>query len=119
MLIRYFHRPLVWFALVAALVFGAFVLGAVGQAHAGSEYEGLLLPNLVATPPDNASIETSYDEGGLRKETVPAELLLRFNGYVHNDGEGALDFEGSRQAPKIQSPSVKEEIVHREEELEQ
>jgi len=117
MLIRYFHRPLVWFALVVTLVLGTFVLGTVGQAHAVSKYEGLLLPNLVATPPDHASIETSYDEGGLRKGAVPAELLLRFNGYVHNDGQGALDFRGSRQAPEIKSAAVEKEVENREAEL--
>jgi Lysyl oxidase/Bacterial Ig domain len=65
------------------------------EAHASSPTPQL--PNLVADPPDNVSIAVS-------KETVtgePAEekLLLRFNGYLHNKGPGALDFRGKRTAP--------------------
>ncbi len=110
------HRSLPWLTLPGALALGILLLGVIGPARAAGGSEGLL-PNLVATPPDNASIETSYDEGGLRHENVPAELLLRFNGYVHNDGQGALDFRGSRQAPEINSSAVEKEVENREEEL--
>jgi hypothetical protein len=106
---------MLWLVLAGALALGMQLFGVIRQAHASSS-KGPLLPNLVATPPDNASIETSYDEGGLRKENVPAELLLRFNGYIHNDGEGALDFRGSRKAPEVKS-TVAKEVERREAEL--
>ena len=38
--------------------------------------------------PDNATLVTSSAEGSTR-------LLLRFNGYLHNDGPGALDIRPS------------------------
>jgi hypothetical protein len=56
------------------------------------------LPNLVADPPNNVALETSTTEGGL-KGSGEAKLLLRFNGYLHNVGPGALDFRGSRSSP--------------------
>jgi hypothetical protein len=43
------------------------------------------------------SLETSTTEGGLKASGEP-ELLLRFNGYIHNVGPGALDFRGSRSS---------------------
>jgi Lysyl oxidase/Bacterial Ig domain len=55
------------------------------------------LPDLVVDEPDYVSLSVS--------ETTPtggpaeAKLLLRFNGYLHNKGPGALDFRGSRTAP--------------------
>jgi hypothetical protein len=113
---RTIYRSVLRLALAGALVLGMLLLGVIREAHASGS-EGPLLPNLVATPPDNASIETSDNEGGLSGgKTVPAELLLRFNGYVHNDGKGALDFRGSRSAPAISAP-VKKEIEQREKEL--
>jgi Lysyl oxidase/Bacterial Ig domain len=115
MLIRYFHRPIVWVALVLAVVPGTVVLGAIGQAHASGELEGLLLPNLVADPPDNVSEETSTTDGGL-SEPGEARLLLRFNGYVHNDGTGALDVQGERGAPTT-SMTAAAEVKRREKEL--
>lgn len=42
---------------------------------------------------------------------VTPELLLRFNGYIHNIGPGALDSRGSRQAPNV-SPETTEEVEH-------
>jgi hypothetical protein len=117
LLSRPIYRSLAWLALVGALALGMLLLGVIREAHATGS-EGPLLPNLIATPPDNASIETSDNEGGLSGgKKVPAELLLRFNGYVHNDGKGALEFRGSRSAPVINSPQVKKEIEQREEEL--
>jgi hypothetical protein len=55
------------------------------------------LPNLVADPPAGISLETSTTEGGLKK-TGTAQLLLRFNGYIHNLGPGPVDFRGSRSS---------------------
>jgi hypothetical protein len=53
------------------------------------------LPNIVADPPNNVTLETSTTEGGL-KGSGEAKLLLRFNGYIHNVGPGALDIRGWR-----------------------
>jgi hypothetical protein len=107
MLIRYLHRPITWSALAVVVVPGILLLGTARQAHAGSEPPGLL-PNLVADPPDNVSFETSHNEGGLSNTEGEAELLLRFNGYVHNDGRGALDVRGSRAAPTMGSGAAME-----------
>jgi hypothetical protein len=57
-----------------------------------------LLPNLVADPPNNVTLETSSTEGGLKSSGEP-KLLLRFNGYIHNVGPGALEFRGYRNSP--------------------
>ncbi len=79
--------------LTAGVLAGAALLwtGSPHEAHASGS--AALLPNLVADPPDNATLVTSSTEGGAR-------LLLRFNGYVHNAGPGALDIRGTRAAPK-------------------
>jgi Lysyl oxidase/Bacterial Ig domain len=96
-----------WLALVVVLVLGLVFLGVIRQAGASSP-KGLL-PNLIADPPDNISIETSRDEGGLSKASGQAKLLLRFNGYVHNAGSGALDIRGSRNEPAV-SPETEREV---------
>jgi hypothetical protein len=103
-------RPVGLFVFVVVLVFGVLLLGTVGQigqAHASGP-EPPLLPNLVADPPDNISLETSQHEGGLSEKKVTPELLLRFNGYIHNDGSGPLDFRGEREAPKVSRETEKE-----------
>jgi hypothetical protein len=69
------------------------------EAHASGTQS--LLPNLVADPPDNATLVTSSAEGATR-------LLLRFNGYVHNAGPGALDIRGSRERPTVAGRSTNE-----------
>ncbi len=76
--------------LVCAILAGAWLTLAPRALAAEA-----LLPNLIADPPTGISLETSTTEGGLKKE-VPAQLLLRFNGYIHNLGPGAVDFRGSR-----------------------
>lgn len=79
----------------------AVVLAAtLRQAHAAATEP--ILPNLVADPPDGAELTTDSSAG-------PPQLLLRFNGYVHNVGPGALDFRGSREAPKV-SRQTEEEV---------
>jgi len=53
---------------------------------------GALLPDLVADPPDSPEFNVysaGYDNSA---------LLLRFNGYVHNAGDGPLDIQGNPQA---------------------
>jgi hypothetical protein len=87
-------------ALLSALALGTSVLCALlllvtAQAHAA---EAGLLPNIVADSPTNVTLETSTTEGGLKAAGEP-KLLLRFNGYIHNVGPGALDFRGSRTSP--------------------
>src|ERR1700727_1899137 len=107
--IAHLYRPLAGLALVAVLALGLFLAGSTLQAHAsGSEP---LLPNLVANPPDNVSFETRQTDGGVSGTKVTPELLLRFNGYIHNVGPGALDFRGSREAPKV-SKKTTEEVEH-------
>src|SRR3954471_6930071 len=66
-------------ALVAAL------LAPVGSATASD-----LLPDLVADPPSGSYLEI-HDYGNGQQD-----LLLRFDGYVHNAGQGALDVRGTR-----------------------
>jgi Lysyl oxidase/Bacterial Ig domain len=88
-------------ALLLGLILAATNLQAF-QAHASSSEP--LLPNLVADPPDNTSLATDSSTG-------TAKLLLRFNGYVHNIGPGALDFRGTREAPKV-SQKTTEEVEH-------
>ena len=65
------------------------------------------LPNLVADPPSSVILETSTTEDGLTKEGE-AKLLLRFTGYVHNKGPGAVDFRGRREAPKVSQQTTEE-----------
>jgi hypothetical protein len=109
------YRSIAGLALVIALAAGLlFLVGSRSQAHASSPAP--LLPNLVADPPDNASFETSTNEGGLSGTKITPELLLRFNGYVHNAGPGALDFRGEREAPKVSKATTEEVERHREKE---
>jgi len=83
-------RTIIGLAVVSLAALALLWAGAMREAHASGPAG--LLPNLVADPPDNAVLVTSITEGSTR-------LLLRFNGYVHNDGPGALDIRGSRAAP--------------------
>ncbi len=62
-----------------------------------------LLPDVVADAPNNISLGISEETP--TGEPAPAELLLRFNGYVHNIGPGALDFRGSRGTPDPSEPA--------------
>jgi hypothetical protein len=92
---------------VAAVVLAGAALLWTGSPHAAhASGSGALLPNLVADPPDGATLVTSSTEAGAR-------LLLRFNGYLHNAGPGALDIRGSRAAPKaagIDANELTEEV---------
>ncbi len=80
----------------AAAVLLLVLTGLLGSG-AGARAATPQLPNLVADPPNNVFLETSTTEGGLKPEGE-AKLLLRFNGYIHNVGPGALDFRGSRSS---------------------
>jgi hypothetical protein len=90
------RSPVRW--LAAAVLVCGLVLAAVVRHPAHASAPTPLLANLVADPPDNVSLGVS-SETPTGEPTTPA-LLLRFNGYVHNVGPGALDFRGSREAPK-------------------
>ena len=113
--IRNLPRCLGWLGVAVVLTIGLFSVYALREAHAAGEEA--LLPNLVADPPDNVSLETSSTEGGL-KPYGEARLLLRFNGYVHNIGPGALDFRGSREKPK-ETKATEEEVQRAGEEEEE
>jgi hypothetical protein len=82
--------------------------GVIFQADASSPEP--LLPNLVADPPDNVSLTTNSSAG-------TTQLLLRFDGYVHNVGPGALDFRGAREAPKVSQKTSEEVEYARQHEL--
>jgi hypothetical protein len=97
---RSYLRP----TLALALALAGLLVGVLRSAH-GSEPTKPLLPNLVADPPDNMSLASESEgvEGG-----SGTQLLLRFNGYVHNIGPGALDIRGSREKPKLSKQTAKE-----------
>ncbi|MCW3068869.1 MAG: lysyl oxidase-like protein [Solirubrobacterales bacterium] len=82
-----------WWALGLAAALGLCLALLAPAARAAEP----LLPNVVADPPNNVTLETSTTEGGL-KGSGEAKLLLRFNGFIHNVGPGALDFRGSRKS---------------------
>jgi hypothetical protein len=77
--------------LSLGLLFGVMLPGLAFAAQP-------LLPNTVADPPNNVTLETSSTEGGLKGSGEP-KLLLRFNGYIHNVGPGPLEFRGFRNSP--------------------
>src|SRR5690348_9800559 len=85
---RRISRALALHVLTLVLSFGVFL--AVSSREAQGAEPTAQLPNLVADPPDGVHLETSTTEGGLKSPGEP-KLLLRFNGYVHNAGPGALD----------------------------
>jgi hypothetical protein len=93
-------RAVAWPAVACVILLGLFFVGTVLQAHASGAEP--LLPDLVADPPDAVSLATDSSTGTSR-------LLLRFNGYVHNKGPGAIDFRGSREKPNV-SKATEEEV---------
>jgi hypothetical protein len=98
-------RSLGSLAFVVVVVLGVLLVGVGRQARASGPAG--LLPNLVADPPDNVSLETSTTDGGLSGAGEPKQLL-RFNGYIHNDGSGALDIRGERAAPQVSQKTTNE-----------
>src|SRR3954453_4858726 len=71
----------------SCLIALAAVLLVVPRAAAARD----LLPDLVSDPPSGAYLEV-HDYGNGQKD-----LLLRFDGYVHNAGVGALDVRGTHE----------------------
>jgi len=90
------------------LVALALLLAGVLRPAEGSEPAKPLLPNLVADPPDNMVLAAESESVEGSNRGAPAQLLLRFDGYVHNVGPGALDFRGSRAKPTLSRQTEKE-----------
>ena len=93
-------RPL----LVAAIAIGIAAALAMTLRNAQASSPTKELPDVVADSPDNISLDVSEETP--TKGHMEPELLLRFNGYVHNIGPGALDFRGSRSTPDPQEPAT-------------
>lgn len=81
-----------------ALVAFVAALGIAGSAAAAgrviAQPSGSLLPDLISDPPNPSFFnELNTEDGGTR-------LVVTFDGYVHNIGEGALDVVGNPQEPQ-------------------
>jgi hypothetical protein len=105
----YTHR-IRYAALLATAVFALLLPGVTHEAHAAGS--AALLPDLVADPPDGVELATSTNG-----TTHVTSMLLRFNGYIHNKGPGAVDFRGSRTAVQL-SPAKAEKVKKAEEKKE-
>ncbi|MEM7094143.1 MAG: lysyl oxidase family protein [Actinomycetota bacterium] len=92
-------RPVVTGAVVATLVlgFGPVDLRTVG---AGQATDGL--PDLISDPPRPGFLKEIIDE------TQSARLVLTFDGYVHNIGDGPLQVVGNPQIPGGMVQQVRE-----------
>ena len=86
-------RPLLVAAIVVATAGGLAMT--LREAYASTPTPQL--PDLVADSPNEISLSVSEETP--TKGHMEPELLLRFNGYVHNKGPGAVDFRGERSAP--------------------
>jgi Lysyl oxidase/Bacterial Ig domain len=102
---RLYTHPVRYAALLAVALLALLLPGSAHQAHAAGG--PALLPDLVADPPDGVEVKPYSSEGTTR-------LLLRFNGYIHNKGPGAVDFRGSRTAVKL-SPANEQKLKEDEE----
>lgn len=96
---RFGVRALPACALVAGLI------AASAGMSAGAE-NSPALPDLIADPATGPIAVIYQDESGTRR-------LLRFNGYIHNTGQGALELRGSK--PVDGEMSVVEQGVYRSE----
>ena len=111
MIARHFYtHPVRYVALLALAVFALLLPGATHQAHAAGS--AALLPDLVADPPDGVELSDSTNS-----TTHVTSMLLRFNGYIHNKGPGAVDFRGSRVASQL-SPAKERRVKEAEEKRE-
>src|SRR6185437_7019149 len=105
-------RRLLPLALVPAVLI-AVVLASIGPAHGAAP--GTILPNLVSDPVDGFKVEQFGFEEPAGSHHLVTHLLLRFNGYIHNKGPGAIDFRGSRSAPQIEQSkmeAIERRIAH-------
>lgn len=73
-----------------AIVLAAVLAAGLGGPAAGADQVEPLLPDLVADGP-GSGVPEIYDFGGGDRR-----LLLRFDGYVHNRGTGALELRASK-----------------------
>jgi Lysyl oxidase/Bacterial Ig domain len=105
-----YTHPICYAALLALVVFALLLPGVTHEAHAAGS--AALLPDLVADPPDGVELATSTNG-----TTHVTSMLLRFNGYIHNKGPGAVDFRGSRTAVQL-SPAKAERVKKAEEKKE-
>jgi hypothetical protein len=93
------RRPMVWLVAVAGI--GLALVLVLHEARASGPTPQL--PNLVVDEPDFVSLSVSEETP--TKQHAEAKLLLRFNGYLHNKGPGALDVRGSRGTPNPSEPA--------------
>lgn len=81
-------------AVIAGVIAGIIALGGVMLPSSGAgQQPGGALPDLISDPPRPAFLTEQTTEDGDR------QLLLTFDGYVHNIGQGALDLSGNPQVP--------------------
>jgi Lysyl oxidase/Bacterial Ig domain len=99
MIARHLHNHSLRYLALLALAVPATLLSGVNHEARASSPEPLL-PDLVADPPDGIELATD-------SSTETNRLLLRFNGYIHNKGPGAVDFRGTRVAAKLSSANEK------------
>jgi len=92
---------------LALCVVGVLILGGALRPAKGAG-SGPKLPNLVADEPNALGLSTDSSTG-------TPHLLLRFNGYIHNRGPGAVDIRGTRIPPKL-SAQVEAEVKKAEKE---
>jgi hypothetical protein len=81
--------PTRWIAALTILAAGIAAASTTGAA--AESPPGGIRPDLVADPSDNTVLSTDATGSESR-------LLLRFNGYVHNAGSGALEMRGARSS---------------------
>ncbi len=78
-----------------ATALAALLVAATASGGPGAD----ALPDIVPDAPNGAYLQT-YTEGG------SSRLLLRFNGYVHNDGAGPLELRGTGNNGGVMSSVV-------------
>ena len=111
MLTRQFSRFAIGLVATVVLIVASLLLVVLHPARgAASEPPSPKLPDLVADPPDAIGLSTDSSSG-------TPHLLLRFNGYIHNKGPGAVDFRGARVAPTL-SPETEKKVKEAEEKQE-
>jgi hypothetical protein len=85
---------------LAAIVAAALFVVPAGPGPARATEPTVQEPDLVSEPPTLPEL-VATKEGATKEESGTNRLLLRFNGYVHNEGAGALDIRGHRAAPIV------------------
>ncbi len=102
-------------SIAAVVAVAVVLLGLSGPLHSARATEAPLLPRLEAETPDGAYLETNATE---IKGEHANRLLLKFNGYIHNGGRGAVDVRGERAAP-VTSEATKQKVKRDEEKSEE